>query len=233
MTREEIISGLQFTIDMFLFDPNTGEKYTEPRNDMDKTTIDACRGAIELLKQEPNCSEIPTGSEKLSSALEKNSKKLENASPIIDWNNCHTSEQIDSITTTKDDLAVDCISRAEAIKCLECDFNITSKENMKTVVNYINSAHDKIVNLTSVTPQEPRWIPVSERLPEKNMRCLVAVGRFNFTEIATYSDLMGIIDHKIFYQGDVGHDNFKNITQYVKAWMPLLKSYKAESENKG
>ncbi len=52
MTREEIISGLKFTVDMFLFDPTTGEVYTEPRNDMDKTTIDACRGAIELLKQE-------------------------------------------------------------------------------------------------------------------------------------------------------------------------------------
>jgi hypothetical protein len=53
MTREEIINGLQFTVDMFLLDPTTGETYTEPRNDMDKTTIDACRGAIELLKQEP------------------------------------------------------------------------------------------------------------------------------------------------------------------------------------
>ena len=53
MTKEEIISGLQFTIDMFLFDPNTGEILTEPRNDMDKTTIDACKGAIELLEQEP------------------------------------------------------------------------------------------------------------------------------------------------------------------------------------
>lgn len=53
MTREEIISGLKFTVEMFLFDPSTGEKYTEPRNDMDKTTIDACRGAIELLEKEP------------------------------------------------------------------------------------------------------------------------------------------------------------------------------------
>jgi len=75
MTREEIISGLQFTIDMFLFDPNTGETFTEPRNDMDKTTIDACRGAIELLKQEPNKSEIPTNS------TPKNNLK-------IDCNNC-------------------------------------------------------------------------------------------------------------------------------------------------
>ena len=53
MTREEIISGLKFTVEMFLFNPSTGEKYTEPRNDMDKTTIDACRGAIEVLEQEP------------------------------------------------------------------------------------------------------------------------------------------------------------------------------------
>lgn len=51
MTREEIIDGLKFTVDMFLFDPSTGETFTEPRNDMDKTTIDACRGAIELLEQ--------------------------------------------------------------------------------------------------------------------------------------------------------------------------------------
>lgn len=52
MTREEIIGGLQFTIDMFLFDPSTGETREEYRlNDMDKTTIDACKGAIELLKR--------------------------------------------------------------------------------------------------------------------------------------------------------------------------------------
>jgi len=51
MTKEEIINGLKFTVEMFLFDPSTGETYTEPRNDMDKITIDACKGAIELLEQ--------------------------------------------------------------------------------------------------------------------------------------------------------------------------------------
>ena len=50
MTREEIIQGLQFTIDMFLFDPLTGELIAKPRNDMDKTTIDACKGAIKELQ---------------------------------------------------------------------------------------------------------------------------------------------------------------------------------------
>jgi len=51
MTIKEIIDGLKFTVDMFLFNPSTGEIFTEPRNDMDKTTIDACKGAIELLEQ--------------------------------------------------------------------------------------------------------------------------------------------------------------------------------------
>lgn len=50
MTRKEIIDGLKYTVDMFLFDATTGETYTEPRNDMDKITIDACRGAIKELQ---------------------------------------------------------------------------------------------------------------------------------------------------------------------------------------
>lgn len=58
MTREEIIQGLQFTIDMFLLNPTTGETYTEPRNDMDKTTIDACKGAIKLLREESEKDEV-------------------------------------------------------------------------------------------------------------------------------------------------------------------------------
>jgi len=79
--------------------------------------------------------------------------------------------------------------------------------------------------------QEPKWIPVSERLPNKNIACLVAVGKFNLRQIAVYSDLMGTIDHRIFYQGDYGKENFEDITQYVKAWMPLPEPYKAESED--
>ena len=75
-----------------------------------------------------------------------------------------------------------------------------------------------------------KWIPVSERLPEKNMACLVAVGKLNLTQMAMYSDLMGTIDHRIFYQGNYGDDTFENITQYVKAWMPLPESYKEKKD---
>lgn len=74
-----------------------------------------------------------------------------------------------------------------------------------------------------------KWVSVSERLPDKNMRCLVSVGKYNLTEIAMYSDLMGTINHKIFWQGDYGKINFQNITEYVNAWQPLPESYKRGS----
>ena len=54
MTIKQIKDGLHFTMDMFLFDPSTGEyKNKEQLNDMDRTTYDACEGAIEALEQEP------------------------------------------------------------------------------------------------------------------------------------------------------------------------------------
>ena len=77
---------------------------------------------------------------------------------------------------------------------------------------------------TSENPN--KWIPVESALPEKNMACLVTVGKFKLTQMAMYSDLMGTIDHRIFYQGDYGYDSFEDITEYVKAWMPLPDPYK-------
>jgi hypothetical protein len=118
----------------------------------------------------------------------------------------------------------DAISRKAAI--VQLYHNKTGDDDVDVIIERdIATIH----KLPPVTPKL-KWIPVSKRLPEKSMRCLVAVGRFNFTEIATYSDLMGIINHKIFYQGEVGHDSFKDITQYVKAWMPLPRPYKGGKE---
>ena len=83
---------------------------------------------------------------------------------------------------------------------------------------------------TNFSRPQGEWIPVSERLPDKNMPCLVSVGKFNFTQIAMYSDLMETIEHKIFYQGDYGKNNFQNITEYVNAWQPLPEPYKKGGE---
>ncbi len=58
--REKVIRGLEFTKEMVLFDPSTGEcKEPENLNDLDKITYDACVGGISLLKeQEPKFIEI-------------------------------------------------------------------------------------------------------------------------------------------------------------------------------
>ena len=54
------------------------------------------------------------------------------------------------------------------------------------------------------------WIPVTERLPEENGRYLVTRGLnacgavWNRIYIANYSDLMGLKNERIWWQGNVG-----------------------------
>lgn len=53
MTNEEIIDGLKFTMEMCLYNPTDGSmRPVSTLNDMDKTTYDACEGAIKLLEQQ-------------------------------------------------------------------------------------------------------------------------------------------------------------------------------------
>ena len=51
--REKVISGLQYTIEMFLFDPATGHsKDPDDLNYADRITYDTCIGAIAMLKEQ-------------------------------------------------------------------------------------------------------------------------------------------------------------------------------------
>lgn len=70
-----------------------------------------------------------------------------------------------------------------------------------------------------------RWIPCSERLPDRFGKMLVtfipAAGTlWTRVIIANYSDLMGIAK-PCFWIGNVGKNDFANITSHVVAWMPL------------
>lgn len=76
----------------------------------------------------------------------------------------------------------------------------------------------------------PRWIPVTEQLPEKYGQYLVTFipsGGTLWTKvlIARYSDLMGIAKPS-FHIGEVGKNSFTNISEQVIAWMPLPEPYK-------
>lgn len=84
----------------------------------------------------------------------------------------------------------------------ELDFLPTNEE-----ANRIIDIFDRV---TSSIEQEPRWIPVSERLPEEDGGYLVAVKRGYVTTA--------------LWVGNV--ENWKKVT----AWMPLPKPYKEDKE---
>lgn len=83
--------------------------------------------------------------------------------------------------------------------------------------------------------RERKWIPVTERLPEKNGRYLVTRGLntcealWNRVYIINYSDLMGIKSERIWWQGNVGKSDFERFDDVI-AWMPLPKPYKEGAE---
>lgn len=52
MDRDTIIDGLRMTMDLFVFDPSTGEERDpDELNDLDRATYDACKGALEILER--------------------------------------------------------------------------------------------------------------------------------------------------------------------------------------
>lgn len=70
---------------------------------------------------------------------------------------------------------------------------------------------------TILTETSQRWIPVSERLPEKEMNCLV-------------TDSLGKVHQVTFHQALDGRESYFSGCYCVRAWMPLPEPYKAESE---
>ena len=67
------------------------------------------------------------------------------------------------------------------------------------------------------------WIPISERLPEKNVWVLVTVEQSGMR----YQEIMR---RNNYIEGWT--DNIDNYTDEITAWQPLPEPYKAESEVK-
>ena len=84
--------------------------------------------------------------------------------------------------------------------------------------------------ISKVADSQTDWIPCSERLPSRFGKVLctfIPSGGNLWTTviIANYSDLMGIAS-PCFWVGEVGKNSFTDITEQVKAWMPLPEPYK-------
>ena len=103
-----------------------------------------------------------------------NGEKLKEVFPSIKlYEKSHDAIQInfDSVwwnaeykdSTTKNDLGVDCISRADAIKAMQ---DKAKKLKNEDTINGLCGAVAILFDMPSVTPQEPKWISVSEKLPK-------------------------------------------------------------------
>ena len=89
-----------------------------------------------------------------------------------------------------------------------------------------------IAELKDCYEPEQRWIPCSERLPDRFGKMLVTFipgTLWTYVIIANYSDLMGIAK-PCFWIGNVGKDDFANITSKVVAWMPLPEPYREDDK---
>lgn len=114
----------------------------------------------------------------------------------------------------------------ELLQCysLYSPFKAAKKTN-EAISMAIKALKDKDIDVPT------KWIPVSERLPEKNGEYLVTRGLnsvgnlWNRVYIVHYSDLMGLKKEKIFWKGNVGKSDFEAIYDVI-AWMPLPESYK-------
>jgi hypothetical protein len=93
-----------------------------------------------------------------------------------------------------------------------------------------------VIDALEQIEKEPKWIPVSERLPEESKKCLVTV-KGGYVGIMCYaSDLYGVDEYDFCdekgmagwfdYDRELGHYSRDDVI----AWMSLPESYNAESE---
>jgi hypothetical protein len=115
------------------------------------------------------------------------------------------------------------------------DMAIRALEEQETV-ELSEHVIDAIANAVVKKMQEPKWIPVSERMPEVNQRVLVtSYGRVCYAMMISADGnsghpvfkLQDSLNEKVVCETTV-HNKFT--TSRITAWMPLPEPYKAESE---
>ena len=103
----------------------------------------------------------------------------------------------------------DLISRKAAVDAISCNIIVTGRQNAELVAQTIGRFADRIKALPSVKPE--RWIPVSEKLPEKTGKYLVTVKNGN-----VYATAYCAMD--------------KKFNCAAVAWMDLPEPYKEDDQ---
>lgn len=153
--------------------------------------------------------------------------------------------EIPTGSTTKNDLGVDCISRQELLKIYEDRFSELQKlkhlkdnkgaEDRQMGVNYCINI---LKELPPATPQEPRWIPISEKTPDKGGEYLLW-GKIDESEEENYCFIGDYHEFDEVFGVEISKYDSKTlgfidteIEEYysVVAWMPLPKPYREVEE---
>lgn len=115
----------------------------------------------------------------------------------------------------------DYVSRTQALEMLGDEpENWTDTEKEIQEVNDYRWFKSILENLPSVTPKT-RWIPCTERLPEKDINVLA----YHRNESFDYQYVSWIDDYSGKWAGFIG-----NLSDEVLAWMPLPENYKEGSK---
>lgn len=113
-----------------------------------------------------------------------------------------------------------------------------TKEEAREAIKeaYGNSEYtDEIIKALE---QETQWIPVSERLPEKEGDCEYLVTSGSGLKILSFAKDLYKVDEYDFWdkKGVSGWFDYDSEYGYIEmgaiAWMPLPQPYKSESEDK-
>lgn len=190
------------------------------RCDCQKEEIEEClKMAIKALEQQP-CEDDCISRYDVLTNLRLNWRLYESAEDAIKMS-IYDVSNMDSINPKqakaeieKEESAKDCISRAGALRHRHLIYDDDG-------IGYSVVRVDEIMALPSVTPH-PRWIPVSERLPEEETDVLIC-NRNGDIALSRGSYSTEVENDFIWYTSGWRFGK-------VIAWMPLPKPYKAESE---
>ena len=122
------------------------------------------------------------------------------------------------------------MTKEEAVNLLRANVMVACDTSDK--VGYgtpLNKAIEEALNMViNALEQEPKWISVSERIPEPNrlVLCHITTGATETYFLALWNDTLNAWEEGIggyrLLENDLGYE--------VIEWMPLPKFYKAESE---